>query len=259
MRADLFLSANGYCKSRSRAARSIEGGCVFVNGKRITKPSFDIKDTDTIEVRGQAIPDVSRGGLKLRGALDTFDVKCDGLVCVDIGASTGGFTDVLLKNGAKKVFAVDCGVGQLHPSLVTDGRVVNLENFNARTLTKETLGQAVDMAVMDVSFISQALLHPVVAGVLNDGGIFISLIKPQFEVGRRALTKSGIVKDAREHIGAIETVISSAKASSLVLNALTVSPISGGDGNREFLALFIKNGENEFSPTKDFLKALTQA
>ncbi len=257
MRADLFLSANGYCESRSRAAQSIEAGCVFVNGKCITKASFDIKENDAVEIRGEAIPDVSRGGLKLRGALESFGIKCDGLTCVDIGASTGGFTDVLLKNGAKKVFAVDCGVGQLHPSLANDSRVVNLENFNARTLTTETLGQAVDMAVMDVSFISQTLLHTVVANILNGNGIFISLIKPQFEVGRKALTKSGIVKDAREHISAIETVVASAKASSLILNALTVSPISGGDGNREFLALFTKNSSKEFVPTRDFLKSLT--
>lgn len=254
MRADLYLSTNGFCESRSRATASIEAGCVFVNGKCITKSSFDIKDTDIVEIRGQAIPDVSRGGLKLRGALERFGVSCNGLTCVDIGASTGGFTDVLLKNGAKTVFAVDCGKGQLHPTLVANEKVVNLENFNARELTVEALGQTCDMAVMDVSFISQTLLHPAVSRVLNDGGIFISLIKPQFEAGRKALSKSGIVKDAKEHIGAIESVVSSAKNNALALSALTTSPITGGDGNKEFLAMFVKNGCSSITLSREFLK-----
>ena len=195
MRADLYLASNGFCESRSKAAASIEAGCVFVNGKAVTKCSFDIKDADAVEIRGEVIPDVSRGGLKLRGAFEAFGVTCSGLTCVDIGASTGGFTDVLLKNGAKKVYAVDCGRGQLHSSLQKDERVVNIEGFNARELSVDTLGQTCDMAVMDVSFISQTLLHKATSDVLNENGIFISLIKPQFEVG--ADTRSCACKNSR--------------------------------------------------------------
>lgn len=258
MRADTYLTVNGYCESRSRAAASINAGCLFVNGRCVTKCSFDISDTDTVELRGEAIPDVSRGGLKLRGAFEQFKLDCKDMICVDVGASTGGFTDVLLKNGAKRVYAVDCGIGQLHMSLVNDSRVVNIEGFNARELTEKSLGEKCDMAVMDVSFISQTLLHSAVSSVLRDGGIFVSLIKPQFESGKRAIGKGGIVKDSADHINAITAVVSSAEQNGLALAGIVPSPISGGDGNREYLALFVKNGERKIDLTREELKKLTQ-
>ncbi len=238
MRADSYLTENGFYESRSKAAASIDAGCVFVNGKCITKASAEIKDGDELEIRGQAIPDVSRGGLKLRGAFEAFGVTSKELVCVDIGASTGGFTDVLLKNGAAKVYCVDCGRGQLHSTLLSDSRVVNIEGFNARELTHKTLGQKCDMAVMDVSFISQTLLHFAVRDVLKDGGKFISLIKPQFEVGRQSLGKGGIVRDKAARKSAVLSVISSAEKNGLYIAALAPSPIKGGDGNTEYIALF---------------------
>ncbi len=244
MRADLYLAANGFCESRSKAAAFIDGGCVFVNGECVTKASFDIKDGDAVEIRGRAIPDVSRGGLKLRGAFEAFGVRCKDLVCIDIGASTGGFTDVLLKNGASKVYAVDCGRGQLHRLLASDPRVVNIEGFNARELTVGALGQKCDMAVMDVSFISQTLLHAAVRGVLKENGIFISLIKPQFEVGKQNLGKGGIVKDKKARKTAVLSVISSAEQNGLYLAGIAISPIKGGDGNTEYTALFTTEKTN---------------
>lgn len=258
MRADVYLSQNGYCESRSKAAASINAGLLFVNGICVKKCSFDIADTDTVELRGEAIPFVGRGGLKLKGAIDAFGLDVSGTVCADIGASTGGFTDCLLQHGAKKVFAIENGSGQLHPSLVNDERVVNIENFNARNLTGESLGQACDAAVMDVSFISQTLLHKGVASVLKDGGLFVSLIKPQFEVGKRFIGRGGIVKDRTAHAGAIEAVVISAQANGLILTNLTTSPIEGGDGNREYLALFVKNANSGMPLTKELLKKLTQ-
>lgn len=242
MRADSYLALNGLYESRSRATAAIKAGCVFVNGKRIEKSSFDIKETDKVELKGESIPYVSRGGFKLEGALDTFGISCDGLVCADIGASTGGFTDVLLKHGACRVYAVDCGKGQLHPSLVKDSRVISIEGFNARELNESTLGEKCDMAVMDVSFISQALLHSSVKCVLKEKGRFISLIKPQFEVGKANIGKGGIVKDKDCRKTAIKTVIASAEKYGFSLLGLVCSTVKGGDGNVEYIALFELSG-----------------
>lgn len=257
MRADVYLTVNGFCESRNRAAVSINGGCLFVNGKNVTKCSFDINEGDEVELRGEVIPFVSRGGLKLKGAFDAFGVSSDGLVCVDIGASTGGFTDVLLKHGAKKVYAVDCGRGQLHGTLASDARVVNIEGFNARELTVDTLGEKCDMAVMDVSFISQTLLHGAVRNVLKDGGLYVTLIKPQFEVGREYIAKGGIVKSAEAQTAAIEKVVKSAQDNGFCLMGIDVSVITGGDGNREFTAVFKLSEGSGTALTRELLKKLT--
>ena len=256
MRADVYLSSNGLCESRSRAAVSIEGGCLFVNGVCVKKCSFDIKEGDTVELRGEVIPYVGRGGLKLQGAIDAFGLDAKGLVCVDIGASTGGFTDVLLKNGAERVYAVDCGRGQLHHSLLNDKRLVNIEGFNARELKAETLGEKCDMAVMDVSFISQTLLHSAVRDTLKAGGAFVALIKPQFEVGRKSIGRGGIVKDAEAQMGAIAKTVESASENGLSLMGIAVSPVRGGDGNKEFLAYFRLGGEPEVTLTRELMRAL---
>ncbi len=258
MRADVYLAENGFTQSRARAQADIAEGRLYVNGKCVTKAAFNIKDSDKVELRGEDMPYVGRGGLKLKGALDVFG-ECDflpkegifrvdgqvfspsGKVCVDIGASTGGFTDCLLQNGAKKVYAVDCGSGQLHEKLKNDSRVINIENFNARELSADTFGEQADCAVMDVSFISQTLILSSVFGVLKDRGELISLIKPQFEAGRKVLGNGGVVKNGKLRADAVKTVIKCAKALGLVLVGLTVSPIKGGDGNIEYLAYFVKN------------------
>lgn len=258
MRADVYLAKNGYCESRSRAAASIAAGAVFVNGKAVTKPASEINDGDTVEVRSEVLPYVSRGGFKLAGAIEAFSLDVTGAVCADIGASTGGFTDCLLQNGAKKVYAIENGSGQLHPSLLSDERVVSIENFNARSLSETSLGELCDIAVMDVSFISQTLLHGGVSKILSDGGLFVSLIKPQFEVGRARLGKGGVVKEPSARADAIVTAVSSAQANGLTLKNIALSPITGGDGNREYLALFKKNGAEPLVLTKELLKSLSK-
>ncbi len=239
MRADLFLYTKGLAKSRSHAAALIAGG-VTVNGKRLKKPSENIpEETDpsliTIQNPSQY---VSRGGEKLAGALAAFSPDITGKTAVDLGASTGGFTDCLLQNGVRFVYAVDVGHDQLDKSLLSDPRVKNLEGINARALTAEMLGETVDLAVSDLSFISQALIYPAVMRTVKQGGIFISLIKPQFEAGKDALSKNGIVRDRKHHRFVIERLFETAEALGLYPEALAASPIEGGDGNREYLALF---------------------
>ena len=244
MRADVFLYENGYCESRTKAAAACKEGRLFVNGKNITKSSFEINEGDNVELKDGGLRYVGRGGLKMEGAMNTFGLDVRGKVCVDIGASTGGFTDCLLQNGARKVYAVDCGSGQLHPSLLRDERVLNIENFNARNLNEETLGEKCDLAVMDVSFISQTLIHGAVKKVLKDGGVFVTLIKPQFEAGKSSLGKGGIVKDEKVRQNACKAVILSANSFGFALKGLALSPISGGDGNVEYLGVFVLS-ENE--------------
>lgn len=240
MRLDLFLFENGYADSRQRAKLLVTSECVSVNGKVILKPSYDVSNTDDIRVSGDPIGYVSRGALKLKAAFETFDLSASGLVCADIGASTGGFTDYLLKNGAKKVYAVDSGTDQLAAALRNDERVVCMEKYNARNLSVNDFDGGVDMAVIDVSFISQTLIIPALYNVLKENAILVSLIKPQFEAGREAVGKGGIVKKPEHRLSAIRRVFASARAYGLYPQALIRSPIVGGDGNIEFLALFSK-------------------
>ncbi len=253
MRLDKYLAEHALADSRTRAAQMIEAGLIRVNGAVQKKPSFDVPDGASVEVAGQLLPYVSRGGLKLKGALDAFGISPGELVCADIGASTGGFTDCLLQEGAVKVYAVDSGRDQLHEKLRSDPRVVSMESFNARGLTPVHLGEQVDLAVTDVSFISQTLLHEAIASILKDGGIFISLIKPQFEVGRENLGKGGIVKNPKVRREAARRVLTSAMAAGLAPIAVTVSPVTGGDGNVEYLAYFRKQPITETIPEIDHL------
>ena len=255
MRADLYLCDYGFVESRTKASRLISEGKVLLDGKLLKKASEDVSDGEhTVEIL-EADKYVGRGGLKLEGALESFKVDVTGKRCIDVGASTGGFTDCLLQSGALSVCAVDSGRGQLHDKLLCDERVISVEGFNARGLTPEKFG-LFDIAVTDVSFISQTLLHGPIASVLNDGAAFISLIKPQFEAGKSALGKNGIVKNPRDRESAIMRVVESAALYSLVLEDLVRSPIVGGDGNREYLALFIKGGKGRF--TDESLKRLTK-
>ena len=243
MRIDVYLTEQGFAESRQKAKNMLEAGNIFINGEQVRKASFRIPDGEepVVEVRGEVMPYVSRGGLKLAAALQEFSVRPEGLRAVDFGASTGGFTDCLLQNGAALVYAVDSGRGQLHPKLAADPRVVSMEGFNARNLTLGDIGGVpCDIAVADLSFISQTKIYDAVSDVLKEGGRFISLIKPQFEAGRAYLNKNGIVTDRRVHERVCEMIRAEAFAHGLMCRGMTTSPIEGGDGNREYLALFVK-------------------
>lgn len=233
------MKEHGYAKSRTAAAELILGG-VYVDGEKITKPSQEISDAEHEIIVSEPQKYVSRGGLKLEAALDAFGVRPDGMRVVDIGASTGGFTDCLLSRGAKTVYAVDVGHGQLDEKLASDARVNNMEGVNARALTKEMIGGRVPLVVTDVSFISQTLIYGAVCDVLEDGGKFISLIKPQFEAGRENIGKGGVVKDKKAHVKVIKSIIAEAEKQGLGVVSVITSPIAGGDGNTEYLALFEK-------------------
>ena len=238
MRIDKYLFENRYTESRSKAAQLIKEGAVKVNGRIVDFASFDVKGDEEIEIDKSSVRYVSRGGLKLEGALDRFKIDVTGMKALDIGASTGGFTDCLLTRGARIVYAVDSGTLQLAEKLRNDERVVSIENFNARDLSEVVTEGKCDIAVCDLSFISQTLIYPALTRVLKEGGIFVSLIKPQFEVGKNAIGKGGIVRDAKARQRAVEYVIMSARTFGLVCNGYIESPIKGGDGNTEYLAYF---------------------
>lgn len=241
MRADVYLNAAGYTESRKKAQDLIDAGAVKIDGITVKKASAPVNETVEHQVViEQVFPYVSRGGVKLQAALDEFAVNVNRKKAVDVGASTGGFTDCLLQRGAREVFAVDSGVGQLHESLRNDCRVKCIEHFNARNMDISTTNGYCDVAVTDVSFISQTLIIPAVSRVLCDGGVFISLIKPQFEAGRQALGKNGVVTNGAYRFLAAKRVISCAVENGFDCLGLIKSPIEGGDGNREYLAYFVK-------------------
>ncbi len=241
MRADVYLYTFGHTSSRKRAQDLIAAGAVSIDGIKIKKPSVLINEELPHEVALEEVfKYVSRGGTKLQAALDTFKINVNRLKAVDVGASTGGFTDCLLQRGAMEVYSIDAGVGQLHPDLCADSRVHSIERFNARELTSEVTEGLCDIAVADVSFISQTYIIPAISSVLIGGGIFVSLIKPQFEAGRQALGKNGIVSSGAYRFLAAKRVISCACENGFDCIGLIPSPIDGGDGNREYLAYFIK-------------------
>ena len=238
MRLDAYMAEKGLTRSRSLAASMIKNGQVLVNGRPASKPAEEVSDGDLVSVsEGAADRYVSRGGLKLERALLEFGISVDGLSACDIGASTGGFTDCLLRHGAAKVFAVDCGRDQLDAKLKGDERVVSLEGFNAKELTADITG-TVDAVTMDVSFISQTKLYPAVRRILRKGGFLISLIKPQFEAGRENIGRNGLVRDRVKRERARDGVIEAAREGGFSLIKCIESPIKGGDGNVEYLALF---------------------
>ena len=243
MRLDVYLTESGLTKSRSQAAECIKAGLVSVNGQTKVKSSLMVNDTDTVELLGKPHGYVGRGGLKLEGALDAFKISVTGMRAIDIGASTGGFTDCLLKKGVLSVIALDSGHGQLDESLANNPAVHNLEGFNARDLTLETVGDPLDIAVSDVSFISQTLIIPPAYSVLRDDGVYIGLVKPQFECGVSAINKNGIVKDKKQHKLAIKKVADAGVSAGFSVTGIAPSPITGGDGNREFLICMIKDGK----------------
>lgn len=240
-RLDQLVFDLGYAESRERAKTTIMSGLVFVNSQRVDKPGTAVDPEARIEVRGEAIPFVSRGGFKLDKALKVFPVDPAGKVCIDCGASTGGFTDVLLQHGAAKVYAVDVGYGQLAWKLRTDDRVVNLERTNLRYVSQEQIPERIDLAVMDVSFISIRLVIPAVKALLKPDADYICLIKPQFEAGREEVGKKGVVRDPAVHEQVVLGILEFARQSGFTVMGLDYSPIKGPEGNIEYIC-HLKNG-----------------
>jgi 23S rRNA (cytidine1920-2'-O)/16S rRNA (cytidine1409-2'-O)-methyltransferase len=245
MRLDKYLFLKGLSDSRQKAQELISGGYVKKNGFIVTKTSTEVTDLDTVEITGKPYPYVSRGGLKLEAAKKEFKIDFTDKIACDLGASTGGFTDVMLRSGIKKVFAVDCGHDQLHPSISANERVVNLEGTNVRDIDDNFLGVKCDIVVSDLSFISQTLIYSSVTKILSDGGLFISLIKPQFEAGKENIGKNGIVKDKKIHVNVIVNLLKEASKYNLFCDGLIKSPIKGGDGNIEYLAKLNFNPESK--------------
>ena len=239
MRIDKYMADTGLAVSRAKAQEMLKNGDVLVDGIVVDKPSFDLPEGAVVTVMENPLQRyVGRGGLKLEAALDAFGLSPDGKIALDVGASSGGFTDCLLRRGASFVYAVDAGYGQLHPTLVSDERVCSMENTNARSLTSSMFEKTPTFTVMDVSFISQTLILPALALTMTEGGVLVSLVKPQFELGRDALTKKGIVKSERLAKTALDRVCEYAKTLGFRLIGSIPSPIHGGDGNLEFLAAF---------------------
>lgn len=234
-RIDKILVDRGLAPSRERARALIMAGMVVVDDHLVEKPGTTVPLTSEIRLKGELHPFVSRGGLKLEKALEEFAIDVAGLTVMDVGASTGGFTDCLLQRGARRVFAVDVGYGQLAWKLRQDPRVVNLEKTNIRYLVADTLPEVPDMAVVDASFISLAKVLPAIVPLVVPRGIIVALIKPQFEVGRGEVGKGGVVRDSEQHRQVIDSVSSLAEELHLERKGVTESPVLGPKGNREFL------------------------
>lgn len=235
-RLDVLLTEQGYADTRSKAQAIIMSGAVYVDGQKADKPGTAYEDTVAIEVRGHACPYVSRGGLKLEKALRDFGVRPEGYVCSDSGASTGGFTDCLLQQGAKKVFAIDVGYGQLDWKIRSDERVVVMERTNIRYVTPEQLGEPLDLSVVDVSFISLKIVLPVIRQLLKqESGQVLCLIKPQFEAGKEKVGKKGVVREPQTHKEVLDQFVSLAHELGFRILGLTYSPVKGPEGNIEFL------------------------
>jgi 23S rRNA (cytidine1920-2'-O)/16S rRNA (cytidine1409-2'-O)-methyltransferase len=244
-RVDKILVDRGMVQSRERARALIMAGQVVVADHVAEKPGQIVPVEAEIRLKGEMLPFVSRGGLKLQKALDEFSIDVTGLIALDVGASTGGFTDCLLQRGATKVLAVDVGYGQLAWKLRLDERVVNLEKTNIRYVTPDSLPEVPDIAVIDASFISLAKVLPVTIALIKDEGVIIALIKPQFEVGRGEGGKGGVVRDAEKHRGVIAAIKSLAESLGLEVGGVMESPILGPKGNREFLIVMMKTGSRE--------------
>jgi 23S rRNA (cytidine1920-2'-O)/16S rRNA (cytidine1409-2'-O)-methyltransferase len=236
-RLDLVLVERGLTPSRERARALVMAGSVAVDGRIVDKPGAATPADSRIEIKGEHLPYVSRGGLKLAGALSAFALQVSGWICLDVGASTGGFTDCLLQHGAVRVYAVDVGYGQLAWSLRQDPRVVVIERTNIRRMPPDKVPEAVDLVVIDVSFISLKMVVPAVVRFLRPGGRLLPLIKPQFEVGRGQVGKGGVVRDAQQHAGVIAELAVFFRSLGLGCSEAVPSPIGGPKGNQEFFML----------------------
>ena len=255
VRLDQLVFDQGLSESRERAKAIIMSGVVYVNGQRADKPGAQVAPDVKIEVRGNTLPYVSRGGFKLEKALKVFPVDPTGLTCIDCGASTGGFTDVLLQNGAAKVYAVDVGYGQLAWSLRNDPRVISMERTNVRYITSDQIPEPLDLAVMDLSFISVKLILPAVCPLLKDDAAVVCLIKPQFEAGKENVGKKGVVRDPAVHAQVLRDFTALAASLNLTIRNLTFSPVKGPEGNIEFLAHLSMQPGQETLPDIDALVA----
>lgn len=242
-RLDAFLFEKGFSESREKAKAFIMSGIVYVNDQKVLKAGMTVTDDDRIEVRG-GMEFVSRGGYKLKKAMQNFPITLADKICMDVGASTGGFTDCMLKNGAKKVFCVDVGYGQLAWKLRSDERVVNLERTNIRYVTAEQVPDPIDFFSVDVSFISLKLVLPTVLPLLTDDGQGVCLIKPQFEAGRERVGKKGVVRDIQTHIDVVREITDFANENGFSVLGLDFSPIKGPEGNIEYL-MYIQKGSGK--------------
>jgi 23S rRNA (cytidine1920-2'-O)/16S rRNA (cytidine1409-2'-O)-methyltransferase len=240
-RLDVLLVSNGMFPSREKARASIMAGQIFIDGQRVDKAGEKVSISSPIEIKGEVLPYVSRGGLKLEKALKSFNINLKELICFDIGASTGGFTDCMLQNGAKKVIAIDVGYGQFAWKLRTDPRVVCLERTNVRYVTIEQIGESGDFASIDVSFISLKKVVMPVMDLLGDKGRIVALIKPQFEAGRDKVGKKGVVKDPLTHKEVINGIVNFLMEQKFNILNLDFSPIRGPEGNIEYLVYFTKD------------------
>lgn len=242
VRLDIFLAENGFCDSREKAKAAIMAGQVYVNGQKALKAGDSIKSDDTVEVRG-GTEFVSRGGHKLKKAMSVFPIDLNGKICMDIGASTGGFTDCMLQNGAKKVFSIDVGHGQLAWKLRMDERVVCMEKTNFRYVTFEDIGEQIDFASVDVSFISLTKILIPARNLLRERGEMVCLIKPQFEAGKDKVGKKGVVRDPGIHEEVITKIVDYADQIGFQIRGLTFSPVKGPEGNIEYL-LYLEKRDN---------------
>lgn len=253
-RLDVLLTEKNLAPSRERAKTTIMAGLVLVNGQKIDKPGTLVKEDANIRILGDSIGYVSRGGLKLAKAVKAFDLDLKDLVVADIGASTGGFTDCSLQNGAKKVFAIDVGYGQLAWKLRTDDRVINMERTNIRYVTPEDIGEMIDFASIDVAFISLDKVLPVAKTLLSPKGKIVALIKPQFEAGKEKVGKKGVVRDPAVHEEVIEKIVKLSNEIGFVPRKLTFSPVKGPEGNIEYLILLDLDNTHESDITDELIK-----
>lgn len=242
-RLDVAVFEQGYAPSREKAKALIMAGIVYVNNQKVDKAGFELKEGDVLEVRGKTLQYVSRGGLKLEKAMQEFPITLEGKICMDVGASTGGFTDCMLQNGAVKVYSVDVGYGQLAWKLRIDERVVNLERTNFRYATREQIPDEIDFASVDVSFISLKHILPNLNTLLAPDGQAVCLIKPQFEAGKEKVGKKGVVRDLNVHLEVVENVINLAVENGFSVMGLQFSPIKGPEGNIEYL-IYINKSAN---------------
>ena len=242
-RIDVLLYEKGLAPSREKARTLIMAGCVYADNQKFDKPGDTVREDAVLEVRGNTLRYVSRGGLKLEKAMQLFPIKLENTVCMDIGASTGGFTDCMLQNGASEVYSVDVGYGQLAWQLRTDPRVVNLERMNARYLTREQIPEEIDFFSVDVSFISLKIILPAVRPLLKDDGKAVCLIKPQFEAGREKVGKKGVVRDKAVHEEVVQMICDFAVENGYSVQGLTFSPVKGPEGNIEYLLHLLNRPE----------------
>ncbi len=247
IRLDVAVTEQGLAPSREKAKALIMAGQVYVNNQKVTKAGTEIKPEDAVEVRGKMLQYVSRGGLKLEKAMQVFPLSLENKICMDVGASTGGFTDCMLQNGAVKVYSIDVGYGQLAWKLRCDERVINLERTNFRYVTREQVPDAIDFASVDVSFISLKLILPVLQTLLCDGGQAVCLIKPQFEAGKEKVGKKGVVRDLNVHLEVVEKVIALALENGFSVGGLAFSPIKGPEGNIEYLIYLLKESSPQLA------------